>query len=190
LTEKKKRDNRKKRRHSLDLGGMFKEKKTDLDSLRANSNLPQRSEKKKEARKSARTNRVTDKKKSTSSKETEKVLDSSSLEEIVQAFQKELNHQNELLESMKEESIQLKRKIQEEKEKCTHIMEQFELDISSIRKSAEEERKERRQLQQILDNIQNNLTISSLTQTNNTSALPSTTKNKNKRLTKKKQNPT
>jgi len=152
---------------------MFKEKKViDLESLRAHSNIHS---KKKENRKSARTSRITDKKKSTSVKESEKLVEpnhSISLEEIVQSFQRELNYQNELLEHMKEDSVLLKRKIHEETEKCKNIMEDFETDITALRKSTQEERKERRQLQQILENFQSTLNITSQAHSINLPAFP------------------
>jgi len=177
---------------------MFK-KKNESDILLEKSISTQHSEKKKENRKSIRNRPVLEKKK----KEIEKLDESTTqptgpiLEEIIQSFQKELLNQNELLDNMKEESLFLKLKIQEESEKCSNIMEQFESDILAIRKTTEEERKERRKLQHLLDNLQNSLTIpqTPLSQANPITPLTNiklSTKNQNsktnKRTQKKKKN--
>jgi len=135
---------------------MFKNKKKSEQNL-TDTSLTQRSEKKKESRKSVEKSQ----KKKTSIRDLEKLLDDHTiqaagpiLEEIVNSFHKEINYQNELLEYMKEESIFLKRKIQEETEKCANIMEQFELEMATLRKTTEEDRRERRQLQITLETLQ------------------------------------
>jgi len=155
--------------------------------------LTQRPDKKKESRKSARTSHKSDKKKS-SVRDIEKLIDEQTiqaagpiLEEISNSFHRELNYQNELLDYMKEESQFLKRKIQEETEKCSNILEQFELEMAAIRKATEEERRERRQLQFTLENLQNN--INSTPPSSTTKANPKTQNSKTKRPQKNKKNP-
>jgi len=136
-----------------------KDKKKDYQILE-DSNL---SQKKKENRKSVRNNK-SDKKDRSSVKDFSKLFDDQTLhaagpqlEEIIHSYQKELNYHNELLDYLKEESNLFKRKLQEETEKCSSLMEQFEQDIAAARKIAEEERKERRHLQNIVDNLQTSL---------------------------------
>jgi len=187
----------------FDPKGMFNKKKNEPDD----SNYTQRTtEKKKEHRKSIRNNHKTDQKKKSSVKDLFKLLDDQSiqaagsrLEEIVQSFQKELNYQNELLEYMKEESILLRRKLQEESEKCASILELFEAEIASVRKITDEERRERRQVQITLENLQTTISIPPSPNANaaatsghtpNTAATknPSKKETKTKRTQKKKPN--
>jgi len=177
---------------------MFNKKKNETDITDYNGLALRTTEKKKENRKSIRNNHKSDQKKK-SVKDLFRLLDDQTLQaagprldEIIQSFQKELTYQNELLDYMREESILLRRKIQDETEKCSHIMEQFEMEIASVRKIAEEERRERRQLQSQIDSFQSNLLSPlpspiSITPTTKNHSKPQTSKTK--RTQKKKANP-
>jgi len=129
------------------------------------------SKKKKENRKSNRNSKKSDKKKSSSSLAKDLVdnmklfddpnIQISNVDEIIRSFRKELKYQTALLDYMKEECATLKKKLQEETETCHTILDQFERDIATARKTAEEERKERRALQYLLENLQNSIQTTS-----------------------------
>jgi len=172
--EKKRKKDRKKRASApnikqagildFDPRGPFKEKK-GYQELIDSANI---SQKKKENRKSVRTSNKSEReqKKKNSIKDLSGLVEDPNIlsgagpiiDEIVHSLQKELNYQNELLDYMKEECILLRRKIQDETEKCSSIMEQFDQEIVAARKVTEEERKERRQVQFIFENLQATIT--------------------------------
>jgi len=128
-------------------------------------------EKKKEDRKSQKKQyKKSDKRNSSSLPKTDSIMEDTfpaaasnpALDDIIAAFHRELAYQNDMLDHMRQETSVLKAKISEETEHRHALVEKYQSEIASLRKEAEEERRERRALQFALDALQGNMSVGSV----------------------------